>query len=220
MNYETYTYAHKTLPHDLLLQYGRLRYNSFSNDDPYVNLDHKNKTEFDIFDDGVSDPFYVMVTADDGPSGSQRLVSAMRFIGCDKYYDIEQPSWSYLTDGVELPKSPEICESSRWVGKSSNTREGLISSGLLNMATMDLAAEQGWLKTLGAPAEAGSNWLKKRGATVEHLGKPHYSEHDDYTIQLTLVGLDEIYFKLAMDMFTKGVGQKAIARVSLDKIAA
>ena len=220
MNYDTHVYTYNSLPADLLLQYGKLRYRSFKPDDPYVNLDHINKTEFDRFDKGLSDPIYIMITADDGPAGNLRLVSAMRFISCDAEYDLEHPSWSYLTEGVELPKSPSICETTRWVGKSSNTTEGMISTGLLNMATVNLAKSQGWTQTLGSPAEAGANWLRKRGAIVEQFGEPCFLEREGYTIQLTLVDLDERYFKIGLDMFVQGVGQSAISRISIADLAA
>ena len=221
MEYNTHVYTYKSLPNDLLMQYGKMRYGSFQPDDPNVTwMDHKNKIELDRFDEGLSEPLYLMVTANDGPKGRSRLVTGMRFIGCDKEYDLEHSSWSYLTDGVNLPKSPNIVETTRWVGKSSNSEEGMVTTGLLNMRMVELGKEMGWTKTIGSPTEMGSNWCRKRGAKVIHLGQPWYSPREKANIQLTIIDIDEFYFKMGFEMLQEGMGLRSISRLSLNTEAA
>src|SRR5690606_15023551 len=127
----THVYTPKTVPSELMKQYGQLRYKCFKPEDPYVNLDHQQLVEFDRFDE-CHDTIYIMVVADQTKSFKQsQLMSAMRLRPTLTDYELEMDSYRYLTNDIALPKEAGIYEGSRWVGRSSRTTEGKLSTAML-----------------------------------------------------------------------------------------
>ena len=215
MEYKTHVYTHYSLPADILQQYGEERYKCFQPDDPYVNLDHKNKTEFDKFDAGVSSPLYLVVTADDGPGHGSRLVTCSRFISTMEEYDLEADSWSYMTNGIQLPKAPHICENTRLVTKSSNTLEGMIANGLMIMKMCELCRSYGYTRVLGVTPVVGVEWVQKRGGNIETIGTPYHSERDQYPLIIAMSHIDSAHFDMGLNIFKLGLGQRAISQISV-----
>src|SRR6478609_7582781 len=102
------TYAGNQIPPSLLKQYGKLRYACFAVDDPYVRMNHHDRTELDHFDQ-LPTTLHLVVTSKQ-PNRPKKLVSAVRLISTVEDYDLEQPSWGYLTAKLDLPKANNVVE--------------------------------------------------------------------------------------------------------------
>jgi len=68
-------------------------------------------------------------------------MSAMRLRPTLVDYELEMSSYRYLTDGITLPKESSIYEGSRWVGRSSRSTEGMLSTAMLVTKLFHLATE-------------------------------------------------------------------------------
>ena len=112
---------------NLMRQYGHERWKCFDPDDPYVNMDNQRQLEFDQFD-YLASTRYILITVEQ-PNREEKLVCGMRLIPTLEAYDLEQPSWNYLTLGREPIKSGGIIETGRWVGQSRKSQYGELYTG-------------------------------------------------------------------------------------------
>ena len=203
------------VPGPLLKQYAQLRYACFDREDPYVKMDHEKSMELDQFD-SLPSTLYVMVTSKK-PRCKKQLVSAVRLIPTLQSYDLEQPSWAYLTQHLVLPKSAQVVEGSRWVGKSSRTYEGAIASALLMLQLYQFSQERGYLKMIGVVTEKGEAWLARREANASRDGVL-YAIPGDVRIMVSVIDFDTQFLaasrQLMLDsMMHWSVSHTAVAAV-------
>jgi N-acyl-L-homoserine lactone synthetase len=208
-------YRGDSVPMPMLMQYGRLRYDCFDEDDPFVNMDSKRRVELDHFDQRPS-TLHVMVMSK-RPRRQKQLVSAVRLIPTTEDYDLEQSTWGYLTNNMALPKSPSIMEGSRWVGRSSRTYEGTLSSALLMLQLYQLSKEMAFDNVLGVITEKGEQWLERRQANAERDGAA-YTIQGDTRIVVSALDIDAGFLaaarRLMLDSMTHwSVSHMAVAAV-------
>jgi N-acyl-L-homoserine lactone synthetase len=196
------TYAGHHVPASLLKQYGQLRYQCFDTDDPYVRMDHQNGLELDHFDKRPTTIYIMVICHQSGLS--DKLISAVRLIPTTEPYDLEQPSWSYLTDYFPLPKSTKVLEGSRWVGKSSRTPEGTLSTALLMLQIYQLAQRHGVEQLIGVIASKGQNWLQKRKTKADPSSVRHQTERDG-EILISTINIDADFLASAKMMMLESM---------------
>lgn len=202
----------------LKLQYGRLRYPCFSADDPYVRLDHQRSLELDHFDQRP-DTTYLMVTADGGRQPA-RLVSAVRLIPTLADYELEMDSYRYLTAGIDLPKAADTVEGSRWVGRSSRSQEGMISTGLLMLSLHQWARRQGVQQLIGTISTKSEQWLARRATAHDRHSAAYYSARDDLTILVSRIDLDQRFLEAGKALLVNGLAESHIADLGVLRQAA
>lgn len=206
------TYAGNTINHQLLRQYGRLRYPCFAKDDPYVRLNHKEGTELDHFD-RLPSTRHILVCKKE-PGSPAVLTSAVRLIPTVADYDLEQPSWSYLTAKMSLPKASHVVEGSRWVGKSSRTYEGTLSTALLMLQLCQMSREEGFTEMIGVVAAKGEAWLHKRQARSTGGSARHATERDG-EILVTTIAIDDAFHSVARQMMMQSMDFWTVSGVTV-----
>lgn len=198
MNYSSFctsVFTPDTTPRSLAHQYGALRYKCFSKDDPYVALDHHSQTEFDHFDRDESTRYIMVYTTLAGQPNE--LMSAVRIRPTLLDYELEMPSYLYLTEGVSLPKDPALYEGSRWVGKSSRTSLGMLSTAMLVSRLYHLSHELAFSEIIGTISTLSENWLSKRTAKTERESDTYHSERDKLDIMVSRIRIDEKFLDMA-----------------------
>lgn len=206
------SYTGTTIPDALLRQYGKLRYQCFEPDDPYLKMDQDQKIELDHFD-GYPSTIYIMVTSKE--HGKQtRLVSAVRLIPTIEPYDLEQPSWSYLTNSITLPKDQSIYEGSRWVGKSSRTYEGMLSTALLMLQISQLAQDLQFNQILGVVAAKGEAWINKRHAGNQKTGV-RFPTKKDGEILITTLDVNQEFTHSAKTMMLQAMDFFSVSEIAV-----
>jgi N-acyl-L-homoserine lactone synthetase len=188
------TYVGGIVPPGLLKQYGRLRYDCFAVDDPYVCMNHQNRTELDHFDELPTTMYLMVISKQAGHP--KKLVSAVRLIPTVEAYDLEQPSWSYLTNHFALPKANNVVEGSRWVGKSSRTYEGKLSTALLMLQLYQCAIEHEFNQLLGVVALKSQEWFEKRNTNLQASEVRHQTATDG-EILITTINIDKFFLESA-----------------------
>lgn len=210
------TYNGNQIPAALLKQYGKLRYTCFAPDDPYVQMNHQDKTELDHFDTKPT-TLHILVTSKQ-PKHPKKLVSAIRLIPTTEDYDLEQPSWGYLTDNIALPKQTHIVEGSRWVGKSSRTYEGALSTALLMLQLYQVAHERGFHQLIGVIAAKSEAWLNKRNTDVHAASHRHSAERDG-DILVTTMALDQQFVNAAKNMMLQSMDFSLVKEIAVVRTA-
>lgn len=205
-------YPGDSLSPALLKQYGKLRYQCFAHDDPYVNMNHREKTELDHFDTRATT--WHVIVCKKAPRRAKSLVSAVRLIPTTEPYDLQQPSWSYLTDSIQLPRQANVVEGSRWVGKSSRTYEGTLSTALLMLKLYQLSREQGFDQMIGVIAAKGEAWLRKREAGETTVESRHLTQRDG-EIMVTRMALDEYFLSAARQMMLQSLDFCSVSEISV-----
>ncbi len=207
-------YNKSSLPASILKQYGALRYKCFLPDDPYVNMDNIRKVEFDHFDQQDT-TIYIMVTLKKKNHPTE-LVSAVRLIPTTGDYELEMDSYRYLTGGVELPKSPDIYESNRWVGKSSRTYLGQMSTALLMMRMYQLSLEMGFSELIGTITTKGEEWLQKRESATDRASDTYHVEEEDIDILVSRIPMDETFASTGKQLMVDAMQSVSIQHLSVD----
>ncbi|TNF33475.1 MAG: hypothetical protein EP312_09320 [Gammaproteobacteria bacterium] len=197
---------------ELMTRFGQLRYQCFDANDPNVNMDHFRRTELDHFD-RMDDTTCIMVIATE--NSRQELVSAMRLRPTTSDYELEMDSYRYLTEGVSLPKSSTIMEGSRWVGRSSRTPEGMVSTGMLMNALYRYCLTLGVKNIIGTISTKSEHWLGKRAASAQRESNPYYSQRDDLTIMISNIALDQTFLHAANHLLNQGLGHFDITELEL-----
>jgi N-acyl-L-homoserine lactone synthetase len=210
------TYTGTQIPAALLKQFGRLRYACFAQDDPYVQMNHQDKIELDHFDTRPT-TLHVLVTSKQ-PKRPKQLVSAIRLIPTVEDYDLEQPSWGYLTQNLTLPKAADVVEGSRWVGKSSRTYEGALSTALLMLQLHQLAQEHGFQQLIGVIAAKSEAWLNKRQTDVYAASHRHNTERDG-DILVTTMALDQQFFSAAKNLMLQSMDFGLVKEIAVVRTA-
>ncbi|MCB1614502.1 MAG: hypothetical protein KDI30_00670 [Pseudomonadales bacterium] len=212
---EASLYTPATLPADLRLQYGHLRYQCFEEDDPNLNMDRINKVEFDHFDH-APDTRYILVTQKHPDFSPPTLVSAVRLIPTTGHYELEMDSYRYLTQGVALPKSPLIWEGNRWVGKSSHTALGKLSTGLLLLKLFQLSQQFGFNQLIGTITTKGEAWLGKRNASLQRNSDIYTVERENIDILISLIDINADLLRTAKTLLMDSIDTFAIANIALE----
>lgn len=192
--YECHIYSATQTPADLKQQYFNLRYQCFEPNDPNLNMDTINKIEHDKFDK-VPITTYIMVI--EKKQDKIELMSAVRWIPTTEEYELQQASYNYLTKNTELPASHQICEGSRWVGKSSRTKEGQQTTSLLMKTLCHDANRRGFNKMIGVIADISGAWMNKRSTHNVQKGEKFYSDRDSTNLSITTISLDESFIATA-----------------------
>lgn len=206
------TFTGNTINPALLKQYGRLRYQCFAKDDPYVQMNHTDRTELDHFDTRP-ETRHILVSKKE-PGRPRALVSAVRLIPTLQPYDLEQPSWSYLTSELDLPKADNVVEGSRWVGKSSRHYEGTLSTALLMLQLYQLSREQGFDRMIGVIAAKGEAWLRKRQAGSTHVTSRYVNDRDG-EIMVTEIALDSHFLTAARQMMMQSMDTWSVSEIAV-----
>ncbi|HQQ62530.1 MAG TPA: acyl-homoserine-lactone synthase [Pseudomonadales bacterium] len=209
-------FAGNSIPPALLKQYGKLRYKCFDPNDPYLKMDHDRMIELDHFDTRPS-TIHIMVTSKRARSPKQ-LVSAVRLIPTLEEYDLEQPSWSYLTGSITLPKSSEVMEGSRWVGKSSRTYEGTLSTALLMLQLYQLSREKNFDRIIGVIAEKSEQWLEKREANASAGSTRHFTGRDG-NIMVSHINIDRSFLEASRRMMLSSMEEWSITHTAVAAVA-
>ncbi|WP_101759567.1 acyl-homoserine-lactone synthase [Oceanicoccus sp. KOV_DT_Chl] len=203
---QTRLYIATQTPVHLKQQYGQLRYQCFDPDDPYVNMNHQQQIELDHFDQQPS-TIYIMIT-ETTAKGQDSLISAVRFLPTIYDYELEASSYQYLTHGTKLPKSPTIWESSRWVGKSSRTRLGQLSTGLLSVAMYELAQQKAFSAIIGVITSKAKRWMNARELNTRQTSELYRSERDNTDLMIQTTTIDISMYQMGMTMLQSAMGNK------------
>lgn len=193
----THIYTPTTVPFTLLKQYGQLRYKCFKPEDPYVTLDHQEETELDHFDQDSSTLYIMVVAVQVASPGQVQLMSAVRLRPTLAAYELEMDSYRYLTDGVTLPKEAGVYEGSRWVGRSSRSTEGMLSTAMLVTKLFHLATEMSFREIIGTISTLSENWMAKRQATAQRHSELYHSERDKLDILVSRIQVNEEFLGMA-----------------------
>ena len=207
-------YTQQTLPSAYLNQYGALRYKCFLPDDPNVNMDNKRKIELDHFDKEET-TLYIMVTLKKKNQPTE-LISAVRLIPTMVDYELEMASYRYLTHNVELPKSPKIYEANRWVGKSSRTYLGQMSTALLMMRLYQLSLEKGFEELIGTVTTKGEEWLQKRDSATDRASDIYHVEQENIDILVSRFPMDEAFAATGKQLMVEAMQSVSITNLSVD----
>jgi len=214
-NLQAGIYNCQNIPQDLFQQYGNLRYQCFEKDDPNVCMDHFRQVEFDHFDQSPH-TLYILVTQRSAPSDIPTLISAVRLIPTTRDYELEMESYRYLTKGVELPKSEEIVEGNRWVGKSSNTVLGKLSTGLLLIKLYQLSQKQGFKQIIGTITTKGEAWLNKRKTSTSRNSDTYTVEKENIDILVSYIDINEELLGAAKSLLLDSIDQVSIDNIVLE----
>jgi N-acyl-L-homoserine lactone synthetase len=209
-NYAAKIYTGASIPSSILEQYGRKRYACFAKNDPNVALDHDREIELDQFDFMASTTFITVVKQHDDQIEPE-LVSAMRYRSTLDSYELEAPSYRYLTAATPLPKAANIIEGSRWVGVSSRSLAGKISTALMSMTLYSLAREYGFDEVIGTVSTKGQAWLDKRGASQQQASNYYLPPHDQLAILITRIALDDTFLQHALALLADVIKTKSMA---------
>lgn len=193
----THIYTPATVPLPLLKQYGQLRYKCFKTEDPYVDLNHEDKTELDHFDQDASTLYIMVVAVGVASPGQAELMSAVRLRPTLMNYELEMDSYRYLTDGITLPKEAGVYEGSRWVGRSSRSTEGMLSTAMLVTKLFHLAIEMSFHEIVGTISTLSENWMAKRQATTQRHSDLYHSERDKLDILVSRIQINEDFLGMA-----------------------
>lgn len=208
----THVYTPTNVPALLLKQYGQLRYKCFKPEDPYVTLNHQDKTELDHFDRD-NHTLYIMVVAVQD-YGQTELMSAVRLRPTLVDYELEMESYQYLTDGITLPKETGVYEGSRWVGRSSRSTEGMLSTAMLVTKLFHLATEMSFREIVGTISTLSENWLAKRQAATKRHSELFHSERDKLDILVSRIQVNEDFLGMAHLLL-----QSVLRETNLDTIS-
>jgi N-acyl-L-homoserine lactone synthetase len=190
-----------------------MRYRCFSKDDPYVALNHQQRTEFDHFDMDHQ-TLYVVVYQNSLRDGLQ-LMSAVRLRPTMAAYELEMPSYLYLTRGIQLPKAHEVYEGSRWVGQSSRTPEGMLSTAMMMSKLYRISALLGFKEIIGTISTLSENWLGKRAATTERKSELFHSERDRLDIMVSRIKVDESFSEIAHQLLASSLKNFSFDEIGL-----
>lgn len=211
----THVYTPATIPSTLLKQYGQLRYKCFKPEDPYVNLNHHDRTELDHFDQD-SHTLYIMIVAVHVSSPGQiQLMSAVRLRPTLLDYELEMDSYRYLTDSITLPKKADVYEGSRWVGRSSRSTEGMLSTAMLVTKLFHLATEISFREIIGTISTLSENWMSKRQATAQRHSELYHSERDKLDILVSRIQVNEDFLGMANLLLQLVVRETNLETVSI-----
>lgn len=206
-------YRGSNVPEDLMLQYGKMRYQCFSPDDPNVNMDNERKIELDHFDRSEN-MNYIMITEEEYNAESPRLLSAMRVLPTLNHYELEENSYRYLTDGCDLPKSNKIIETSRWVGKSTRTATGELMLGLINRETCMWGRANGYRTIIGVIDIRFENWFRSRDISIRRCSKPYQIKEGGRIIMIQ-IDLDDTYLSVANSQIVNAISTLSLSAISL-----
>lgn len=193
----THVYTPATVPFTLLKQYGQLRYKCFKAEDPYVNLDHQEQTELDHFDQDANTLYIMVVAVQISSPGHAQLMSAVRLRPTLLNYELEMDSYHYLTNNITLPKEAEVYEGSRWVGRSSRSTEGMLSTAMLVTKLFHLATEMSFREIIGTISTLSENWMAKRQAATRRHSELYHSERDKLDILVSRIQINEDFLGMA-----------------------
>lgn len=216
-SFKTSVFSPSNVPSSLLRQYGMLRYQCFTQDDPYVNLDHVQKTEFDHFDRDEHTQ-YIMIYMEDAQK-QQDLVSAVRIRPTLADYELEMPSYLYLTRNTNLPKDATVYEGSRWVGKSSRTAEGMLSTAMLVSKLYYLSRELSFNELIGTISTLSESWLSKRSAQTERRTSTYHSNRDKLDIMVSRIRMDETFLGVANTLLQQALMELTFEEVMITRPA-
>lgn len=193
----THIYTPSTVPPSLLKQYGQLRYKCFKPEDPYVTLNHQEETELDHFDQDPTTLYIMVVAVQVTSPGQAQLMSAVRLRPTLADYELEMDSYRYLTDGITLPKEASVYEGSRWVGRSSRSTEGMLSTAMLVTKLFHLATEMSFREIIGTISTLSENWMAKRQASTRRDSDLYHSERDKLDILVSRIQVNEDFLGMA-----------------------
>lgn len=207
-------------PFPLKMQYAKLRYDCFQKDDPNLVLDHENGAELDCFDE-QSTTLYIMITARNKKNQEPQLICAVRLLPTLQSYELEQPSYKYLTQGTGLPKSAHIFESSRWVGRSSRTTAGKIAGGLLIMELARTARELGAHQLIGVITTTTEEFIEKRNSEAKRASAAVKTERDVDKIMITKIDIDDKFYEMGKTMFDSALNETSVINIEVsdDQVA-
>jgi len=214
MNYfslSTSVFTPGTVPATLSYQYGQMRYKCFTKDDPNVNMNHDNETEFDHFDSDEQTRYIMVYVHNNGQP--QELMSALRLRPTLLDYELEMPSYLYLTENISLPKDSKVYEGNRWVGKSSRTSEGMLSTAMLISKLYHLSHELSFNEIIGTISTLSENWLGKRSAKSERSCAAYHSERDKLDILVSRIKVDESFLEAGNMLL-----QSALKEINFEQI--
>ncbi len=210
--YKSQIFSATHAPFDLRLQYGTMRYHSFTKDDPFLNMNHINKVEFDKFDERES-TLFIFAWAENKTGGKRELISAVRLIPTVLDYDLEADSWSYLTEGLNLPKTPEIFEYSRWVAQPKPRTPCQICTSRLGIELYHLGQRLGIKQFIGVATTALTQYMKNKGLTLESLTAPISTDRDDDTLEVYIQDLDLAFMASAYKKYARYTSKEQSSQV-------
>lgn len=190
------------VPDDLLTQFGQLRYKCFDPDDPNVNMNKDSKIELDHFDRSEHLRYFFITRFDN--KGDERLACGMRLIPTLYDYELEMPSYNYLTQNKVLPKSSDIVEAGRWVGLKYNTPAGQVLAGLLNRELYHWASKQGVNAYVGVITTHHEAFFMDAGVSIERLTAPRQLNNGQSIVAIQ-TRLDSLYEALSIRQFQAGM---------------
>jgi N-acyl-L-homoserine lactone synthetase len=218
-NIKTSVYNSQTMPENIFMQYGKLRYMCFRPDDPNVNMDHRRKIEMDRFDVDRG-TFYITVVESKNSGRQENLLSAVRLRSTLLDYELEMDSYKYLTRDITLPKSDKIMEGNRWVGKSSNSAIGKFSTAMLLTKLFELSRELEFNKIIGTISTLGQSWLNKRQIVVDKNSNIYHVDEDNIDILISTFDVDNNLLNLSKKLFSDAIHDLSIESISLKPEAA
>lgn len=197
------------VPADLKFQYGQLRYNAFSKDDPFVNLCHNTRTEFDRYDK-MDTTLYIMATAQ--REHVRELIVACRCLPTLFDYELEMPSWSYLTDhiieGESLPKSGKVFESMRWVTVPRKRSEAHVGAGIVAVGMYQAGLDYGFKEIIGVTTGQVIEFIKRQGKTTRSITPPLRNERDKDSLEIHYQILDEAFLRASIETYEQALARE------------
>lgn len=196
-------------PANLKKEFGEARYRVFNKDDPYANLNHEDKTEFDAYDERDT-TLYIFAVVEVG--GDQSLLVGVRALPTLFGYELENKSWSYMTDeifdGHELPKSPTIFESMRWVGVSMKRNDRKIGDGLAMMGLHQAGKDYGFTEIFGVTTTRAQKFMDREGYTNYSITPLIDTGRDGDTLEINYQVLDEAFLRIATKKYKDALAKE------------
>ena len=185
-------------PDKLKRQFGQYRYKTFKPNDPYAHLNHSDKTEFDKFDE-MPTTIYVMAVSES--DCDQELLVGTRILPTISEYELESPSWSYITNtifqGRKLPKSAFVWESMRWAGVSLKRNERKIGDGLAMMGLYQAGLDYGFTEIFGVTTTRARKFMDRMGYTNYSITPLVNTGRDGDTLEINFQVLDDSFLRIA-----------------------
>jgi N-acyl-L-homoserine lactone synthetase len=128
-------------------------------------------------------------------------------------YELEMPSYLYLTQDIQLPKDQSVYEGSRWVGQSSRSPEGMLSTAMMMSKLYRLSMALEFKEIIGTISTLSENWLGKRSATTDRKSHLFHSDRDKLDIMVSRIKVDESFSDIANQLLVN-----ALKNFSFDEI--
>lgn len=171
-------------------------------------MDHDKKIEYDKFD-SMDSTIYILVTK--GP----KLLNGMRLNPTTSEYDLQAESWSYLTDGMELPCSDDVYCAGRWVGQSTRKSDGMIGGGLLMMGVHDAAKQFGFSEMFGVTTSVGKQWFDKRKIPNSRQSEEFFTGREQVSIFLHSISVGDEYLQTGSAQYEAGLSALEAEKVEV-----